>query len=330
MVYIYNEGKGSFFNMALEEYLFYKRADLRPLLLLWKNRSTIVVGRNQNTINEINSTYVRENGIDVVRRLTGGGAVYHDKGNLNFTYITDVPSGGKVDFTPFIANVVNALEHFGVKAEYTGRNDITIDGKKFSGNAQVRHKNSLMHHGTIMYNSDLSVLSKSLNPSKQKLISKGITSTKSRVCNLSEYLPKGVDLDVFKDRLIVEFNKSSEEDFTKYVLSGEEIAQVEAIAKEKYETWAWNYGKSPSYDISNEKRFDFGTIQIQLLLDDGKIGEMYIFGDFFSKKDMENICKALVGTKYNRESVKKVLTQLDLSSYIDGMTVSKILLVMFV
>ena len=329
MTYIFNEGKTSYYNMALEEYLFHSRTDLHPILLLWQNSGTIVVGRNQNTIKEINLDYVKENGIDVVRRLTGGGAVYHDKGNLNYTYITDADSGGKFDFTPFIQNVIGALDHFGVRAEFTGRNDITVDGKKFSGNAQVRHKKSLMHHGTIMVNSDLTTVSKCLNPSKVKLKDKGIQSVSSRICNLSEYLPENVGIDRFKDQLIRQFEYSSGGDMVEYVLSEEEIDEVWKLARSKYELWQWNYGKSPAFDISGERRFDFGTMQLQLLLEENRIKEVYLYGDFFSKKDVGNLEKYIAGTVYDRHSILNKLNQIDLSDYIDGLMPDDLISLMF-
>lgn len=329
MVYIYNQGQGSFFNMALEEYLFYERSDIRPILLLWQNENTIVVGRNQNTISEIDVEYVREKNIDVVRRLTGGGAVYHDKGNLNFTYITKENAMEQFNFEPFIKNIVNTLDYFGVKSEYTGRNDITIQGKKFSGNAQARHKNSLMHHGTIMYDSNLSVLSKCLNPSKKKLVQKGISSVKSRVCNLMDFLPKEVSLEMFRNRIIDEFKRSSGEDVHEYMLSQSDIDRVESIADKKYSTWNWNYGKSPDYNVSCEKRFECGTIQLMLRLDRNIIKHMNIYGDFFSKKDIDEISKKLIGVSYDVDSIASILSEIDLSSYIGDLTVENIVSLFF-
>ena len=195
VVFIESNSNDPRFNLALEQYVFDEMPKDREYFWLWQNHNTIVVGKHQNTAQEINQTYVREHGITVVRRLSGGGAVYHDMGNVNFTFIADTGDMETLNLHAFCTPVVNTLEQIGVKAEVSGRNDITIDGKKFSGNSQYIKHGRIMHHGTLMFDSDLSVVSKALQVSSDKYESKGFKSVKSRVTNIKPYAPADMDMN---------------------------------------------------------------------------------------------------------------------------------------
>ena len=231
------------YNLAMEQYVFDCLPRDRMYFMLWQNDNAIIVGKYQNTIAEINEETVRERGIRVVRRLSGGGAVYHDMGNLNFTFITDVGESNALDLKLFCEPVVRTLATLGVKAEVNGRNDITIDGKKFSGNSQYIRQGRVMHHGTIMFDSDLSVVSEALRVDPTKIQTKGIRSVRSRVTNVAEHLPEKVTLPEFR-RILLE-NILKENPGEAYPLTQDDLAAVEKLRAERYATWDWNYGFSP-------------------------------------------------------------------------------------
>ena len=227
--------------MALEEY-FLKIKDLKDdVLILWQNEPTIVVGKNQNTYEELNLEYVENNNIKVVRRLSGGGAVYHDLGNLNFTIIKNDGNLYKNDFGFFALPVVACLNKLGVEATINGRNDILIDGKKFSGNAQYFYHNKVLHHGTLLFSSDLSVLTHALKPKEGKLESKGIKSIKSRVTNICEYLSEDVSLNDFQENLIVSMFGENKSVIKNYRLEEDDINSITELRNNKYVLWEWKF-----------------------------------------------------------------------------------------
>lgn len=244
MDYIESYSHDPQWNLALEQYVFDEMDRSRSYVMLWQNHNTIVVGKNQNTVNEVNSDYVRRHGITVVRRLSGGGAVYHDLGNLNFTFITDADDSQRIDLHMFCIPIVETLRSFGVTAQISGRNDITVDGKKFSGNSQYVREHRVMHHGTILFDSDLSVVSEALSVDRDKLTAKGIASVRSRVTNLRPYLPQGTSLDDFKRRLLEYL--SVESPVIPHPLTAEDEKRIAEIRAERYATWEWNYGCSRS------------------------------------------------------------------------------------
>ena len=215
-------------NLALEEYAFDSLPRDKSYFMLWQNHNTIVVGKNQNAAAEINGQFVRSHGITVVRRLSGGGTVYHDMGNLNFTFITDAGDVEDIDFSQFCKAIVEALVTLGVKAEVNGRNDITIDGKKFSGNAQYLRDGRVMHHGTLMFRSDLSVLQDALHVDREKLSAKGIASVVSRVTNIGDHLPPEVGIEDLRAALLQHI--PCENGGVPYPLTEEDIAAIDTIA----------------------------------------------------------------------------------------------------
>ena len=283
MIYIMNDSTDPYFNLALEEYLF-NLDDENAYYWLWQNDNTIVIGKNQNAFREINEDFVRENKIKISRRITGGGAVYHDLGNLNFTFI--VPSQGKraYDFKRFTDKIIDALKTFGVQAEYSGRNDLLIDGKKFSGNAQLVGERKILHHGTLLFSTDTSVIEKCLTPSEEKIKSRGVGSVKSRVANLD------VDIEEFKTEFI-----RREGGGARY-LNQDDIEAVKKLRDTKFSTYEWIYGASPEFNYSRSIRFDrCGTISLSVNLIDGKIGKCKINGDFFGSGDVWELEKLLEG-----------------------------------
>jgi len=319
MIYVKNDSNNPHFNLALEEY-FLKDFDGEEYFILWQNEPTIVIGRNQNTIEEINKAYVEENNINVVRRLSGGGAVYHDLGNLNFTFIVKADKSNINNFKKFTDSIVSSLEKIGVKAEFTGRNDITIDGKKFSGNSQYYYKDRLLHHGTILFNSDLSVVQKALQVKMDKIESKGIKSVRSRVTNVSPYLNEKVSVNEFKEILLHSIFEYKDVPYKEYELSKEDIEKIQSLAEERYATWNWTYGESPEFNMEKSKRYAFGQLNLKLNVKDGHIKTLGIYGDFFANKDLSNLMEAFMGVKFDEVSIREVLQDLELQEYIQGIT----------
>jgi len=304
-------------NLAFEEYVFNQMDKGESYFLLWQNDNAVIVGKHQNTIEEINQEYVRENDIKVVRRLSGGGAVYHDLGNLNFTFIVNDHGQEQFDFQTFTRPLVEALKTLGVNAEFNSRNDIAIDGKKFSGNSQYAKRGRILHHGTILFNSNLATIQSALKVKNDKIESKGIKSVKSRVTNIATYLDEGYTLDDFKTALLkAMFENDNLETIT---LLEEEIQAIEQLKTEKYATWDWNYGKSPQYNLRKERKCDFGLITVLLQVVKGEIKEIHFYGDYFGNGDIQELEALFTGIKPTEEALLEVLKNIELADYINGL-----------
>lgn len=315
MKYITNNSNDPRYNLAFEEYCFKYLPKDEDYVILWINSPAIIVGKNQNTIEEVNQGYVKKKGISVVRRITGGGAVYHDLGNLNFSFIVNTKKAKVIDFKKYNLPIVKSLDKLGVKAELSGRNDITIEGKKFSGIAQSIWKGKVLNHGTILFDTELDVLSQALNVRQDKIESKGIKSVRSRVTNIKPYLQRDMDILEFKEILLNHIFLMDGKEAEEYILNEEQQAEIEKLFKEKYSTWEWNYGSSPSFNYKNSKRFAFGLIEIRLQIDQGYINQCKIFGDFFGSARIEDLEKALIGLRYDEEMVADFVEKVNLQSY---------------
>ncbi|MCC5439144.1 lipoate--protein ligase [Clostridium botulinum] len=315
MQFLVNKSTNPFFNLALEEYLL-KNVDIREdYFILWQNEPTIVIGKHQNTLKEINMNFVQDNNINVVRRNSGGGAVYHDLGNINFTFITKYDEKHLLDFKTFTNPVVYLLGKLNVKAELSGRNDILIDGRKISGNSQHIYKDRFLHHGTLLFNSELENLVKALNVDNDKILSKGIESIKSRVTNIKEHVKEDIFMEKFKEILIENifmWNKSS---LKEYNLTNDHINDIEKLMEEKYMTWQWNYGHSPEFNYRNSKRFQGGKLEVLLNIVEGHINECKIYGDFLGLMDVSEIEKRIIGIKYGEEYIDEFLREIDIKKY---------------
>ena len=319
---------GSFdpcFNLAFEEYLLKNKTE-GSWLMLWQNANTIVIGLNQNTAEEINAAFVKEHNITVVRRTTGGGAVYHDLGNLNYSFISDTGEKSELSIRKFCDPVCRALGSMGVEAEVSGRNDIVVAGKKVSGAAQRIYKNRILHHGTLLFRSDPEMIAGALNADPSKFASKSSKSVRSRVGNISDFLPGDMSLDEFKAEIL---RQLSLDGAVTQTLNENELAEVRRCAEEKYRSWDWTYGRSPQYTFKNKARFDGGSIEILLNVEKGIIKNAAFSGDYMAVCDSSPAVAALSGTRYRPEDVSEALEALDIAAIFGGITAKEIEEVIF-
>lgn len=325
MLYVMNECTSPYFNLALEEYILKHFEE--ECFMLWQDAPSVIVGKNQNALSEINADYVRENNIPVVRRLSGGGAVFHDLGNLNFTFIQNDMEDSFIDFKKFTQPIIEALKKLGVAAEHSGRNDLVIDGKKFSGNAQYKYRNRILHHGTLLFSSNITDLSASLNVNKSKFEDKAVKSVESRVTNISSHLQQELSIGEFIE--LIRQQVTSQKDCVPYTLSEEDLCNVNQLVEEKYSTWDWNYGFSPAYNFKNQRKFTGGLLEAYLNVNKGTIDTIKLYGDFFGKKDITEIEQALHGVKHDEKSIREALTGFNLDEYLSNIGLEGLIQVLF-
>ncbi|WP_064092154.1 lipoate--protein ligase [Rossellomorea aquimaris] len=319
MLFIDNKGiTDPKINLAIEEYAL-KNLDINEsYLLFYINEPSIIIGKNQNTVEEINTDYVEKQGLHVVRRLSGGGAVYHDLGNLNFSFITKDDGESFHNFKKFTEPVVTALHKLGVKAELSGRNDIIAEGRKISGNAQFSTKGRMFSHGTLLFDSEMENVVSALNVKKDKIESKGIKSIRSRVANISEFLTEGMTIETFRSTLLEYIFDGS--DVEEYVLTEEDWKNIHDLSIERYGNWNWNYGKSPKFNLQHSHRFPVGQIDVRLEVNKGLIENCKIYGDFFGVGNVEDIEEKLTGTRYERNEIAQALESVDIQHYFGNVT----------
>ncbi len=307
-------------NLALEEYLFSTLPPDHPgWFLLWRNGPSIIVGRHQNTLEEINPALVEKHGLQVVRRMTGGGAVYHDAGNLNFSFLHWVERGGPLDFSLYLQPVVRALADIGVTAEFSSRNDLTAGGRKFSGSAQMRQGRRVLHHGTLMVELDLDMLGAVLTGAPDKYLSKGIASVRSRVINLAELWPAGTRMDDLRDALVRHCATGQGS------LAAEDAAAAAVLAQDKYRSWNWNYGASPRFTEKLRERFPWGAVECRLDVRHGNIEGCRIQGDFFAAAEVAELESLLTGVRHRPEDIRAALAQTDMGVYFAGCDAERML-----
>lgn len=323
MKYIVNTSNDPAYNVALEAYAFQKLTDIDEIFILWINEPAIIIGRHQNTIQEINKEFIDKNGIHVVRRLSGGGAVYHDLNNLNYTIISNNTQEGAFDFQTFSKPVIDTLAKLGVKAESTGRNDLEINGQKFAGNAQAYYKGRMMHHGCLLFDVDMSVLGQALKVSKDKIESKGIKSVRARVTNIVDHLSDKITVQEFSDAILAQMKEEYPE-MDEYVLSDAELSEIQAMRDNQFATWDWTYGKAPEYTIERGVRYPAGKITTYANVENSTIKSVKIFGDFFGVKPVDDIEKMLEGVRYDYKDVLAALKTVDTSQYFSRMTPEEI------
>ncbi|WP_262173847.1 lipoate--protein ligase [Saccharococcus sp. Marseille-Q5394] len=308
-------------NLAIEEYVL-KNMDIDkdPFLLFYINEPSIIIGKNQNTVEEINTEYVDANGIHVVRRLSGGGAVYHDLGNLNYSFITKDDGESFRNFKKFTEPVIKALGEMGVTAELLGRNDILVEGRKVSGNAQFATQGRMFTHGTLMFDTEIERVVSALKVKKDKIESKGIKSIRSRVANISEFIEGPMTIEQFRMEILKSIFEG-EENIQYWELTDEDWDNIRALSAERYGNWDWNYGKSPKFNMQHSHRFPVGGIDVRLQVEKGNIiNDVNIFGDFFGVGDVAVVEDSLKGVQYDRESITKALDAVDIPTVLGGIT----------
>ncbi len=329
MLFIDNKGiTDPRINLAIEEYAL-KNLDINEsYLLFYINKPSIIIGKNQNTIEEVNQDYIEKNDITVVRRLSGGGAVYHDLGNLNFSFITKDDGDSFHNFKKFTEPVVKALGKLGIHAELSGRNDIMAEGKKISGNAMFATRGRMFSHGTLLFNSEMDHIVSALKVKKEKIESKGIKSIRSRVGNIADFLKEPMTIEEFRSFILTNIFEGSSE-IPEYVLTDEDWEKIHKISEERYQQWDWNYGKSPKFNVQASKRFPVGSIDLRLEVNKGKIENCKIYGDFFGVGDVAELEQKLIGVRYEKEAVADVFEEVDVQHYFGNVTKDDVLQLVF-
>jgi len=314
VLYIDNEGiHDPRINLAIEEYILRELDPDETHLLFYINDPSIIIGKNQNTIEEINTDYVEEHQIYVVRRLSGGGAVYHDRGNLCFSFITKDDGNSFHNYKKFTDPIVRALHEMGVPAELSGRNDILVDGKKISGNAQFSTRGRMFSHGTLLFDTDIEAVTKALKVNKEKIESKGIKSVRQRVANISDYLKEKMDIETFKQRILHSIFAGGP--IRQYRLTEDDWQKIKEISEKRYANWEWNYGRSPAFNVRQTKRFPVGSIDVRLQVEKGIIESCKIYGDFFGVGNVRDIEKRMEGVKYAKDDIRLALRDVDIAHY---------------
>lgn len=315
-------------NLALEEYVLTELDINETYLVFYSMLPTVIVGKNQNTVEEINMDYIEENNVTVTRRLSGGGAVYNDEGDLSFSFITKDDGDSFHNYRKFTEPVVRALHQMGVEAELQGRNDLAVGSKKISGNAQFSTRGRMFSHGTLLFDVNLENVAKALTPDAEKYLSKGIKSVRARVTNIREHLKEDMDIKEFKKTLL-RYIFEGEEEIPEYKLTDADWQRVTEIADNRYRNWDWVYGKSPKFNVKHKHRFPSGTVDLRLEVVKGVIGSVAIYGDFFGVGDIDEVEKLLVCTRYDRESVDQVLSTIDVGQYFGKISKEDLLNIMF-
>lgn len=310
MIYIETGSSDVYYNFGLEYYFTLEKRLPDTVFLFWRTTPTLMVGKYQNVLEEINKPYADGHGIRIVRRMSGGGTIYTDPGGWQFTFIQH-GDAAEIEFHQYIAPVIGALEELGVHAEFNGRNDLTIGGKKFSGDAQYRLGDCIVHHGSLLFDTDIRQMVESTTVDRYKILSKSIKSVRDRVTNIAEHLPAPMDPETFKERMVRHIMNGSDE---VYRVTEEDDRRIREIAAEKFNNWKAIYGADPKFNIERTDRFAGGKMQFRIDVRKGVIQHAAVYGDFFSTLDAETICAALAGCRYERCAVLEAL----LAHGIDG------------
>jgi lipoate-protein ligase A len=327
MLFIDNRGiNDARVNLALEEHVLRNKIGTDDYLLFYINAPSIIIGRNQNTIEEVNPDVVASRGITVVRRISGGGAVYHDLGNLNFSFMTPSVHGRFNRYELFTRPVIEVLHDLGVPAELGGRNDILAGGRKISGNAQFARPDRMFSHGTLLFDSDLDDVTAALVPKPGKVESKGVKSIRSRVANISEFMKEPITVIELRERIIERiFGTRDRAAIPTLELGESDWAEVEALVNRKYGSWDWNYGENPPCNVQRTHRFPAGEIDVRVNVEGGRVASVRIFGDFMGREDVGELEARMIGLPYDFQSISAALTGVNLDDYFGDVPVDEAL-----
>ncbi len=325
MMHLYcSESTDPYYNLALEEYIFSNVKLDKGLFMLWQNDNAVVIGRNQNVMKEINLQYASKMNTRIARRNTGGGTVYHDLGNLNYSFIQDCDSRYSIDFKQFAEPILDALNLLGVQAECNHRNDLVINGRKFSGTAQTVKNGRMLHHGTLLFNSDLDFVRKVLAVKDEVVQGGGVKSVRSQVTNISEHLLKSMSVNQFCDHLMA--SVSAKETTVFLQLTEKDYRAIEALKDSKYLTWDWTYGKAPHYKIQKVRNFGGGKLALAMsVAKNGIIDSITIDGDLLGPSNISQLEKLLTGKRLRKEDLQEVLSYCEVSDYITNLTSQELL-----
>ena len=315
MRYIRNLSTDVYYNMAFDEYALEQLPLDEPLFYLWQNRPAVIIGLNQNAYAEVDIDYIQQHNIALARRITGGGAVFHDLGNLNYTIVgrsTDIER----DYPEYASHMMKALQALGVQAELSGRNDILVEGRKVSGYAKRVYKDRLMVHGTLMYDVDMERLTRALTPSTEKLASKGIASVRSRVANLRDYLPHITDIHALKESLEHTLSRKYQDE--EFLLTNAQQNDISAAAQTKFAMPNWIFGRSPDSAVAYAGHLPCGKVEVHLQIKKGHIANCRIVGDFIGNNPIATIESELTGCLYERTAIEQRLSPINTSHYLDN------------
>ena len=317
MQYVHNEDiHDPRINLAIEEFLLRNISSEEPTLLFYINAPAVIIGRNQNTLEEIDPAYVKEKGIHVVRRLSGGGAVYHDLGNLNFSFITRAREDLH-NFAKFTEPVVGALQRLGITAELRGKSDLFAGDKKISGNAQYSTQTGMFSHGTLLFDTDLQEMLRALNPRQVKVESKAVQSIRNYVANIRELLPPetAASFTIYDLKQAILDEIFGRQGITIYQLTEEDWTNVHRIVAERYRRWHWNYGRSPKSNIQKSENFPVGKIDVRIDVAEGRIQGLKIFGSFTGRQSIDRLENLLLGVRYDPDALATALEEEDIRPY---------------
>ncbi len=326
MLCIYHQSTDPYFNVATDEYIL-KHMD-EDCFMLWRNDNAIIVGQYQNTPAEINYDYVKDNGIAVVRRLSGGGAVYHDLGNLNFSFTQQDKDANLSDFEKFTRPIVEVIQALGANARFEGKNDLVIDGKKIAGNAAHIHKNKILHHGCLLFASEMRNVSEALRINPVKYTDKAVKSIPKRVTNISDHLKHPVSLEEFTQKLMAHV-LATYPNARLYKFTAKDKKKIRRLRNEKYATHEWNYGRSPQYNFKKTVRTKGGVLEMNLGVKNGMIEKSKIFGDFFSEKGISEVESALINTQHEEMELRRTLSQLLIEKHFRNIGIDDLITALF-
>jgi lipoate-protein ligase A len=300
-------------NLAIEEHLLRNLRGMGGAVFLYTNAPSIILGRNQNPFEEANLAFAEAHGLPIVRRLSGGGTVYHDLGNLNFSFITDQRKSDFHNFRKFTAPAIRVLRSLGLDAQLSGRSDILVNGQKVSGNAQYIAGGRMLTHGTLLFDSDLSNLEQALKVDASAIASKSIKSVSSRVANIRAFLQEPLDMEAFRLKLLRGIFAGAGE-IPRYWLARDDWARIEQIAAQRYRAWEWNFGHSPPFSLQKSHPFSWGEVRARLEIARGVIQSVQFSGASLGENEAASLENALSGVRYERQPIQAAAAGLRLQA----------------